>query len=160
MAVVPESVAPPGDAVTVHGVTGKPLKSTFPFAKAQVGCVIEPMVGAAGVIGWELTTALPEASELHPDEFINTVNVCVPAGIPVKLAVAVVPERVAPPGLSVTVHCSAGKPPKGTVAVAVAQLGCVIVPTTGAVGVIGWEPITTLIEAAEVHPKALVTVKV
>ena len=48
VAVDPEMVAPPGLAVTVHGVTGKPLKSTLPVAKAQVGCVIEPMVGAVG----------------------------------------------------------------------------------------------------------------
>ena len=77
------------------------------------------------------------------------------------MAVAVDPEIVALPGFTFTVHGSAGKPLNPTVAVAVEQLGCVIVPTTGAVGVIGWAWIATLIEAAEVHPEeARVTVNV
>jgi hypothetical protein len=77
------------------------------------------------------------------------------------LAVVVEPEIVALPGFAVTIQGSAGKPLKATVAVAVEQLGCVIVPTTGAVGVIGWAWIATLDEAAEVHPEEFrVTVNV
>ena len=51
-----------------------------------------------------------------------------------------------------------GKPLNITLPVAVEQVGCVMVPTIGAYGVTGCEAITTLAEAAEVHPAALVTV--
>ena len=54
----------------------------------------------------------------------------------------------------------AGKPLKATLPVAVVQVGGVIVPTIGAEGVVGWGLITTLLEATEVQPSALVTVKV
>jgi hypothetical protein len=52
LAVVPEFeiVAPPGDAVTVQiPVDGSPLKETVPVDTEQVGCVIEPVIGAVGV---------------------------------------------------------------------------------------------------------------
>jgi hypothetical protein len=39
------------------------------------------------------------------------------------------------------------------------QVGGVMAPTVGAVGVAGWTGITTLSDAAEVHPTVLVTVK-
>ena len=54
MELVPEPVVvvPPGDRVKVHvPVAGKPLKITLPVAKAQLGCVIVPTVGAVGVAG-------------------------------------------------------------------------------------------------------------
>ena len=57
-----------------------------------------------------------------------------PAGKPAKLAVAVDALMVKPLGEAVTVHGATGNPLKATVAVAVAQVGCVITPTTGAVG--------------------------
>ena len=60
------------------------------------------------------------------------------------------------PGLIVQVP--AGKPFSITLPVATAQVGWVIVPTVGAVGVVGCALITTLAEAGEVHPAALVTV--
>ena len=66
---------------------------------------------------------------------------------------------VVPPGVLVSVHVPvAGKPFKTTLPVAKAQVGWVIVPKTGAVGVTGWVFTTTLADAAEVHPMALVTV--
>jgi len=72
-----------------------------------------------------------------------------------------VPVEVTAPGLLVSVHVPvAGSPLKATVPVAVAQVGWVIAPTTGAVGVMGWAAITTFPEAGEVHPAELVTVKV
>ena len=75
---------------------------------------------------------------MQPEEVKFTVNVYVVlADNPAKLDVAVDPVMVAPPGLAVTVHAAAGKPLKATVAVATAQVGWVIVPTTGAVGVNG-----------------------
>ena len=60
------------------------------------------------------------------------------------------------PGL--IVQLPVGKPLNTTLPVATAQVGCVIVPTVGAVGVTGCAPITTLADAEEVHPAALVTV--
>ena len=61
-----------------------------------------------------------------------------------------------PPGLIVQVP--EGKPLNTTLPVAVEQVGCVRVPTTGVDGVTGWAAITTLADAEEVHPAALVTV--
>ena len=73
--------------------------------------------------------------------------------------VVVVPVPEIAPGLSVQVP-TAGKPLKATLPVGVAQVGGAIVPTIGAEGVVGWGLITTLLEAAETQPSALVTVKV
>jgi len=44
--------------------------------------------------------------------------------------------------------------------VATEQVGCVIVPTEGAVGVAGCALMPTLPDAGEMHPEAFVTVKV
>jgi hypothetical protein len=75
------------------------------------------------------------------------------------LVLVPVPEEVVPPGVRVRVHVPvAGNPLKITLAVAVAQVGWVIVPTVGAVGVTGCAAMTILAEATEVHPSALVTV--
>ena len=74
------------------------------------------------------------------------------------VSVVVVPVPVTAPGFIVHVPV-AGNPDKATLPVAVAQVGWVIVPTTGVVGVAGWALITTLAVALEVHPAALVTVK-
>ena len=65
------------------------------------------------------------------------------------------------PGEPVKVHDPvAGKPLRITLPVARVQVGWVIVPTVGAVGVAGWALMVTLADAKEVHPAALVTVKV
>ena len=72
-----------------------------------------------------------------------------------------VPVAVVPPGVLVTVHVpDDGKPFKTTLPVATAHVGWIIVPTVGADGVDGLAWITTLAEAVEVPPCALVTVKV
>ena len=52
----------------------------------------------------------------------------------------------------------AGKPFNVTLPVAVKQFGCMIVSVSGALGVGGCAFITTLSEATEVQPEALVTV--
>jgi hypothetical protein len=71
-----------------------------------------------------------------------------------------VPGEVAPP-VRVNVHVPvAGRPLNATLPVATEQVGCVIVPVTGAEGVSGLALMTTLADAGEVHPEALVTVKV
>jgi hypothetical protein len=69
-----------------------------------------------------------------------------------------VPVVVVPPGVRVKVQPPvAGKPFKITLPVATEQVGCVIVPTVGAVGVEGWVLIITLAEDGEIQPEALVT---
>ena len=62
------------------------------------------------------------------------------------------------PGLRV--QFPAGRPLKSIFPVATEQLGWVIELTVGAAGVIGWPFITTLDDAAEIHPTEFVTVKV
>ncbi len=72
--LVPEPVVvvPPGDRVKVHvPVAGSPLKITLPVAKAQLGWVIVPTVGAVGVAGWALITTLAEAAEIHPEALVT-----------------------------------------------------------------------------------------
>jgi hypothetical protein len=70
-----------------------------------------------------------------------------------------VPVVVVPPGARVKVQLPvAGKPFKIILPVATEQVGWVIVPTVGAVGVAGWVLITTLAEDDEIQPEALVTV--
>ena len=72
-----------------------------------------------------------------------------------------VPVMVETPGVAVTVQVpDDGSPLKSTLPVAVVQVGWVIVPTTGADGVSGDALITKLAVGVDVHPSALVTVKV
>ena len=63
---------------------------------------------------------------------------------------------VMPPGLMV--QLPDGSPLKTTLPVANAQVGCVMVPTVGALGVAGCAFITTFADALEIHPTELVTV--
>jgi hypothetical protein len=65
---------------------------------------------------------------------------------------------VTAPGFLVNVQVPDGNPLNATLPVATVQVGWVIVPTTGALGVAGCALITTFAEATEVHPAALVTV--
>ena len=77
--------------------------------------------------------------------------------------VELVPEPVViiPPGVLVKVHVPvAGNPFNTTLPVASAQVSWVMVPMVGAVGVEGCALITMLADAGEIHPEALVTVKV
>jgi hypothetical protein len=70
-----------------------------------------------------------------------------------------VPVVVVPPGVRVKVQLPvAGNPFNTTLPVATEQVGWVMVPTVGAVGVAGWVLITTLAEDGEIHPEALVSV--
>ena len=62
---------------------------------------------------------------------------------------------VAPPGVAVTVHAPVGKPLKATLPVAVAQVGCVMAPTVGAVGAPGSLKVA-LTPVAEVQPLAVI----
>jgi hypothetical protein len=72
-----------------------------------------------------------------------------------------VPVVVAPPGLRVNVHVPVeGKPLSTTLPVDEAQVGCVIVPTEGAVGAPVTEFIVIPVVADEIQFEALVTVNV
>ena len=79
-----------------------------------------------------------------------------PAAIPDMVLLKPVPAIA--PGL--IVQFPAGKPFNITTPVDTAQVGCEIVPTTGADGVTGRALITMLGVGNEVHPIALLTVKV
>ena len=70
--------------------------------------------------------------------------------------VVLVPVPAIAPGL--IVQLPAGKPFKTTLPVAAEHVGCVMMPTNGAVGVAGCALMTTLADATEIHPAALVTV--
>lgn len=97
---------------------------------------------------------------MQPEAFL-TVNVYDPASRPVIVLVVPVPVVIIPPGDLVIVHVPvAGNPLNATLPVERAHVGCVIVPTTGGVGVGGWAVITTLADEAEIQTLALVTVKV
>ena len=74
--------------------------------------------------------------------------------IPEMVVVGPVPFMA--PGFIVQVPV-AGKPVRTTLPVATVQVGWVMAPMMGAVGVVGCGLITTLAEATEVHPPALVT---
>ena len=134
---------------------GKPFNTAPPVATVHEGCVIVPTVGAAGVAGCVLITTPADAGDTHP-----TALVTVKVGIPVARPgiVRFVPVPAITPGL--TVQFPAGKPPKITLPVETAQVGCVIKPTVGACGVAGCTSITTLAEAGEIHPDIVVTVNV
>jgi len=72
--------------------------------------------------------------------------------------VLLLPVPVIEPGL--IVQFPAGKLFKTTLPVETVQLGCAITPGMGAEGVTGGALITMLPVGNEVHPRALVTVKV
>ena len=75
----------PGEAVKVQDPeAGSPLSTTLPVARAHVGWVIVPTVGAVGVAGCALITTLADAKEVHPAAFF-TVKVYVPAARSVKV---------------------------------------------------------------------------
>lgn len=153
VAVFPVMVAPPGLAVTVQLLVGRLLSATLPVASAHVGLVIVPIVGADGIVGWAGITALPDGADVQPDETRVTVNVCVELpGSPLKVAVAVLPLKVAPEGAAVTVQLLVGKLLSATLPVATVQVGGVIAPTVGMAGVIGCAGITALVDAAETQP--------
>ena len=93
--------------------------------------------GAAGDGGCALITTFEDAAEVQPEAFI-TVYVYVPSGMPVTVVPVPVPVVVTPPGVRVNVHVPLeGNPLSTTLPVARAQVGWVMIPTTGAVGVTG-----------------------
>jgi len=71
-----------------------------------------------------------------------------------------VPVIVTAPGFLFNVHVPvAGSPLRATLPVDKAQVGCVIAPITGAVGADGAGAITASADTADIHPSALVIIK-
>ena len=100
-------------------------------------------------------TTFADAGEIHQEALV-TVKLYVPGIRPVTVHVIPVPEMA--PGFSV--QFPDGKPLRTTLPVDTVQVGWVMVPTVGAVGVAGWGLIKMLADACEVHPAELVTVNV
>ena len=77
------------------------------------------------------------------------------------MIVVVVPAPVVviPPGVLVKVQVpDDGKPLNTRLPVETLHVGCVMIPTVGAVGVTGWALITTSADSTETHPDAFVMV--
>ena len=96
---------------------------------------------------------------MQPAAFL-TVNVYVPAVSPLIVVDGVLPVVVAPPGFLITVQLPDGKPLNIREPVATVQVGCVIVPTTGAHGVADCAFTTTFPVADEEQPVEFLTVNV
>ena len=75
MLVEPVMVAPPGVAVNIQLLVGRPLSEAEPVVTTQPGCVTASTTGADGVEGCAGITALPDAGEVQPLESSVTVNV-------------------------------------------------------------------------------------
>jgi len=82
-----------------------------------------------------LITTLADAGEIHPEALV-TVKVYVPAASDEIVELVPDPVVVIPPGDLVNVHVPvAGNPFRTTLPVATLQVGWVMVPMVGAVGV-------------------------
>lgn len=157
---VPLDVTVPGYRVSIHTFVGsKPFSTTLPVDNAQVGAVIVPTRGDAGIIGWADIKMLADGGEIHPTELV-TVKVYIPSerfGIVVP-----VPEPVVEilPGVRISIHVPVeGNPDNVALPADREHVGWVIEVTTGAVGVDDGAVITTGEDAIETHP-AVATVKV
>jgi hypothetical protein len=150
----------PGYLTRVHvPVAGNPERRTLPVAKVQLGGVIVPTIGADGVDGCGLITTFPEGEDIHPVELV-TEKVYVPDGIDDIVTDVPEPEIVTLPGILVIVQLpEAGKPLRITLPVELEHVVWVIVPTTGAVGAAGAGDIVASFDTGDVHPSALVTIK-
>lgn len=83
----------------------------------------------------------------------------VPGESPVIIVLEPVPLVMDAPGVLIKVQVPvAGNPFKVTLPVATVQVGCIIVPTVGAVGADNRGLIIILADDTDVHPEALVTV--
>jgi hypothetical protein len=150
--LVPIPLIAPGLIIHVP-VAGKPFNITLPVGTEQdEGCVTVPTIGAVGATGAALTTTSADGCDIHPAAAV-TLKLYVP-GIRLKM-VLVVPVPFIAPGLIVHVPV-AGRPFNTTLpVVAEHEEGCVIVPTTGAVGGAGAGLITISADACDIHPGSL-----
>src|SRR3954465_8990457 len=109
-----------------------------PVGSAQLTGSVKIPVGAAGGVGAALITTSALLADVQAAAFV-TVKLYTPGARPLIVVVAPVP--VIAPGL--IVQFPAGRPLRSTEPVGVVQVGCVIAPTTGAVGAAGAALITT-----------------
>jgi uncharacterized membrane protein YeaQ/YmgE (transglycosylase-associated protein family) len=138
-------------------VAGKPFSPTVPVGTAhEEGWVTVTTTGAVGATGGALIITSAEGFDIHPAAEV-TLKLYVP-GIRFKMVV-LVPVPVIAPGL--IVHAPvAGRPFSTTLpVVAEHEAGCVMVPTTGAVGAAGGSLIITSADAFDIHPGSLQIVK-
>ena len=154
-------IFPPRLRDNVQLPDGKPLNTTLPVPKAQVGWVMVPTVGGVDVVGAVSISTLPLTPEVQPAEFV-TVKVYVPEAKPETVVVGLLPVLVVivPSKSRDNVQLPDGKPLNTTLPVPKAQVGWVMVPTVGGVGVFGAASISTLPLTPEVQPAEFVTVKV
>jgi hypothetical protein len=65
--------SPPGERVKVHVPdAGNPLNATLPVELIQVGLVIVPINGAAGIGGGGVITAFDDISDVQPITFVTS----------------------------------------------------------------------------------------
>jgi hypothetical protein len=94
---IPVEVIVPGYRISVQvPVEGNPVSKTLPVDSAQVGVVIDPTVGAAGIGGCAFIITPPDGEDVHPVELV-TVKVNVPEGSVETVVVAPEPEISTPP---------------------------------------------------------------
>ena len=150
--LVPVPVIAPGLIVHVP-VAGRPFNTTLPVvAIHDEGWVIVPIIGAVGATGDAFITTSADAFDIHPAGVV-TLKLYVP-GIRFEMFV-LAPVPVIDPGLIVHVP-DAGRPFNTTLpVVAEHEEGCVMVPTTGAVGATGAGLITISADACDIHPGSL-----
>jgi len=67
--VAPVPAIAPG--LIVQFPAGKPFNTTLPDATVQVGCVIVPTAGAAGVDGWAFIATLADIDDVHPAALVT-----------------------------------------------------------------------------------------
>jgi hypothetical protein len=67
--LVPVPLIVPGSITQLPD--GRPLKSTLPVDTVQVGCVMVPTTGAAGVGGCALIITVGDAGEVQPTELVT-----------------------------------------------------------------------------------------
>jgi hypothetical protein len=141
------------DGLIVQFPVGSPLSTTLPVATAQVGWVMTPIRGVAGLAGCGLMMMFAVGADVHVASLV-TVKLYVPATNPV--IVFVVPVPVIAPGLMV--QLPDGRPFRITLPVELLQVVCVIAPTIGAGGDSTEALITTADDGSDEHPDPIVTV--
>jgi hypothetical protein len=101
-----------------------------PVGTAHVGCTVTLAVGVAGTAGTAVMTTFDDNADIQPDALVTVKLYVLPSASPEIVVLVVFPAI--DPGLMV--QLPEGKPLKTTLPVGVAQVGCVMVPTTGATG--------------------------
>ena len=101
-----------------------------------MGWVIVPTTGAVGVTGCALIVTCDDEGDVTAEALV-TVNVYVPGANDVIVLLVTEPVTEIFPGVIPSDQFPDGSPLIVTLPVVTVQLGCVIAPTTGAVGVVG-----------------------